>query len=129
MRRPLIADNWKMNLNLATARELVGAILAGLPKSDAVEVAVCPPAIYLFPMAKAITGTQIKLGAQNLYFEPQGAFTGEVSAGMVKETGCTYVILGHSERRHTIGAKHADGSICGEDDAFVNRKVIAALQA
>src|SRR4051812_15481710 len=127
MRRPLIAGNWKMNLNLASARELIAGILASLPKSEAVEIAVCPPSIYLFPMAKAITGTPVKLGAQNMYFEPQGAFTGEVSAAMVKETGCTYVILGHSERRHTIGSKGPDGGICGEDDDVVHRKVIAAL--
>jgi len=116
-----------MNLDLAQARELVAGVRAGLPAGEAVDVAVCPTSIYLFPMAKALAGSRIRLGAQNMYFEPHGAFTGEVSAAMVKETGCTYVILGHSERRHTIGPKRPDGGIAGEDDAMIHRKVRAAL--
>jgi triosephosphate isomerase len=125
MRRPLVAGNWKMNLNLAQARELVASIRAGLaaigPTAKKIEVAVCPPAIYLFPLADAVAGSDIRLGAQNLYYEPKGAFTGEVSAAMVAETGARYAILGHSERRHTIG--HL------EDDQMIQRKLKAALAA
>lgn len=121
MRRPLVAGNWKMNLDGARARELVAAIRAGLEAvgdGERVEVAVCPPAIYLFPIAQAIEGSPVQLGAQDLYYEPSGAFTGELSAQMVAETGAKYVIIGHSERRHTIG--HL------EDDRMINRKVKAA---
>jgi triosephosphate isomerase len=125
MRRPLVAGNWKMNLNLAQARELVANVRAGLetlgPTAGKVEVAVCPPTIYLFPLAEAMKGSEIRLGAQNLYYEPKGAFTGEVSAAMVAETGACYAILGHSERRHTIG--HL------EDDQMIQRKLKAALAA
>jgi len=121
MRRPLIAGNWKMNLRLAQMRALVAALREALGDTEAVEVAVCPPAIYLFPVGEALRGGAIQLGAQDVYFESEGAFTGEVSAAMVAETGARYVILGHSERRHTIG--HF------EDDWMVNRKVHAARAA
>lgn len=125
MRRPLVAGNWKMNLSLAEARALVADIRAGLEAirgaTERVDVAVCPPFTYLFPVAKASAGSPIAFGAQNLYHEPSGAFTGEVSAAMVAETGARYVILGHSERRHTIGHH--------EDDWMINRKVRAALAA
>ncbi len=121
MRRPFVAGNWKMNLNLARGRELIAGIRSGLETStvaDRVEVAVCPPAIYLFPFAENVRGTPIRLGAQDLYHEPSGAFTGELSAEMIAEVGAKYVIIGHSERRHTIG--HL------EDDWMVNLKVRAA---
>ena len=125
MPRPLVAGNWKMNLNLAQVRELVGGIRDGLAElgtaSNKVETAICPPAIYLFPAAKYSEGSEIQLGAQNLYHEAQGAFTGEISAAMVAETGARYVILGHSERRHTIGHH--------EDDQMINCKVKAAQGA
>ena len=125
MRRPLVAGNWKMNLSLAQARELVTGLRAGLealgPSSQNVETAICPPAIYLFPMAKCTEGSHLHLGAQDVYYEPKGAFTGELSATMVAETGARYVILGHSERRHTIG--HL------EDDWMIHRKLIATLEA
>ncbi|MFQ5805577.1 MAG: triose-phosphate isomerase [Phycisphaerae bacterium] len=125
MRRPLVAGNWKMNLNLAEARQLVAGVRAGLealgPTATKVEVAICPTSIYLFPMAAALDGSDIRLGAQDLYYETKGAFTGEVSAAMVAETGARYAILGHSERRHTIG--HL------EDDQTIHRKLKAALAA
>lgn len=125
MRRPLVAGNWKMNLDLAQARELVADIRSRLVDLGAdarkVEIAICPPAMYLFPAAKYVEGSEIKLGAQNIYYEPKGAFTGEVSAAMVAESGARYVILGHSERRHTIG--HL------EDDRMINRKVKATIAA
>lgn len=127
MRRPFVAGNWKMNLSLASARELISAIRAKLVPHLNYDVAVCPPFPYLFPVAKAIAESPIKLGAQNLWPEDKGAFTGEVSPLMLKDTGCTYVILGHSERRHTIGPRDAVGRVCGEDDGMVNRKTKAAL--
>jgi triosephosphate isomerase len=127
MRRPLIAGNWKMNLTLADARRLVERLRAALTEPAVAEVAVCPPAVYLMPMAKALDGSSIRLGAQNLYHEPSGAFTGEISAAMLKDAGCTYCILGHSERRHSIGPARPGGGVYGEDDAFINRKVKAAL--
>lgn len=125
MRRPLIAGNWKMNLNLVEARDLITRTRDGLAKlgekARKVEVAICPPAVYLVTAVKYTEGSDIQLGAQDIYFEPKGAYTGEISATMVAETGARYVILGHSERRHAIG--HL------EDDRMINRKVKAALAA
>lgn len=125
MRKPFVAGNWKMNLDLPGARALISGLrerLEAMPScGEAVDVAVCPPHIYLFPIAKAIAGSRIQMGAQNLYHEASGAFTGEVAPAMVAETGCNYVILGHSERRHTIG--HL------EDDWMINLKVRAAMAA
>ncbi len=99
MRTPLIAGNWKMNKTLSEARELMTGIREGVEGVTGVEILVCPPVHLLFPMAKAIAGTSIMMGAQDAHFEPTGAFTGEVSVPMIKETGATHVILGHSERR------------------------------
>jgi triosephosphate isomerase len=92
-----------------------------LPTPLPLDVAVCPPAPYLLPIQRAVDGTEIRYGAQNMWHEAEGAFTGEVSPQMLVDCGCTYVILGHSERRHTIGK--------GEDDALVNLKVKAAIDA
>ncbi len=125
MRRYLVAGNWKMNLDLPAARALVRLLREGLASRpavpDRVEVVICPSFIYLFPIAKAVDGCPIGFGAQDLYPEPAGAYTGEVSAAMVAETGAGYVILGHSERRHVIS--HL------EDDWLIHRKVTAALSA
>jgi triosephosphate isomerase len=124
MRKPLVAGNWKMNLNLRLGKDLVNAIQAGLDAGDVrgrVEVVVCPPALYLFPLAEFARGGAIKTGAQDLYFEPSGAFTGEISAEMISDAMANYVIIGHSERRHSIG--HL------EDDRMVNLKVRAARRA
>ncbi len=127
MRRPFIAGNWKMNLDLATGRALISELRTRLPAAPPIDVAICPPSIYLFPMAKAIADSAIRMGAQNCSSESSGAFTGEVSAPMVKETGCTYVILGHSERRHTIGPKDDSGRVQGETDEIVAAKCRAAV--
>lgn len=108
-RIPLVAGNWKMNKTLATARELVGGLREGVCDSTTgkskynVDVLICPPVHLLFPMAKAVASTPIMMGAQNCHENPSGAFTGEISVEMIKETGATYIIVGHSERRQLFG--------------------------
>ena len=87
----------------AEARALVSGIREGLPSEPDVEVLICPPAQLLFPIAKAVAGSPIRFGAQNVHEAQQGAFTGEISAEMLKDTGCSHVIVGHSERRHVFG--------------------------
>jgi triosephosphate isomerase (TIM) len=119
MRRPLIAGNWKMTQNRASAVALAEGVAKGAAKFDGVDLAVCPPSCYLDAVGRAIAGSKVALGAQNMYHEKDGAFTGELSAAMLRDLGCTYVILGHSERRH----------ILGETDAAINKKVHAALAA
>ncbi len=119
MRSKFVAGNWKMFTNTATARQLAAAVVRGLGDEKRVAVAVCPPAPYLVVVAEALQGSSVALGAQNCYPEKEGAFTGEVSPTMLVDVGCRYVILGHSERRHKLG----------ESDAFINRKVRAALAA
>jgi len=119
MRRILIAGNWKMHLTRAGAVELAAAVAAKAPQGGKVEAAVCPPSVYLDAVSAAAKGTALSVGAQNCYHEAQGAFTGEISPGMLLDLGCKYVILGHSERRH----------ILGEANQAVNRKLLAALKA
>ncbi|HEV7223510.1 MAG TPA: triose-phosphate isomerase, partial [Pirellulales bacterium] len=119
MRLPFIAGNWKMNLNRAEAVALAQAVAERSDAVEGVELAVCPPSVYLEAVGKALEGSKVGLGAQNMYHEASGAFTGEISAAMLVDLGCRYVILGHSERRHVLG----------ETDADVNRKLVAALNA
>jgi triosephosphate isomerase len=119
VRRSFIAGNWKMNLNRQQAVELAKAVVSGAGKFPRVDLAVCPPSVYLDAVGQTIKGSEVALGAQNMYHEAAGAFTGEVSAAMLTDVGCRYVILGHSERRH----------ILGETDEQINRKVLAALAA
>lgn len=119
MRKPFVAGNWKMYTNGATADQLAAAVVQGVGTEDRVEVAVFPPFPYLQRVAAVIRGSRVELGAQNLYPDTEGAFTGEVSPIMLRDAGCQYVIVGHSERRHELG----------EDDAFINRKVHAGLRA
>lgn len=119
MRTPLIAGNWKMNTETGTAKELASAIATRAVEAADVELLVCPPTIYLTTVRHALGNARVGLGAQNMYHEPQGAFTGETSAAMLRDIGTTYVILGHSERRHVLG----------ETDEDVNKKTIAALAA
>lgn len=121
MRRPLVAGNWKMNLTLSQARELMAGLREGLRDPLPIDVAVCPSFINILPMNKEVASMPIVLGAQNMCAAERGAFTGETSAEMLNDANCTYVILGHSERRHTIGK--------GEDDGEINAKVRAALAA
>lgn len=117
MRRTFIAGNWKMNLTREAAVSLARGIAQQVDGSIAAEVAICPPSVYLDAVAQAIQGSVVALGAQNMYHEPKGAFTGEVSAEMLRDVGCKFVILGHSERRHVLGESNED----------VNRKVLAAI--
>lgn len=118
MRTPLVAGNWKMNKTVAEARELVAVMSAKLREISNVEKVLCPPYIAIPALAEMLMGSGIGLGAQNLYWEEKGAFTGEVAPGMVKEF-CQYVIIGHSERR----------TFFGETDESVNRKLHASMKA
>jgi triosephosphate isomerase len=119
MRKPLIAGNWKMNLDGAGATALARAISDASPSYGAVDLLVCPPFVYLKTVGSVLDGGAASLGAQNMSHEKSGAFTGEISASMLKDCGCTHVILGHSERRH----------IYKETDADVNKKTLAAHAA
>ena len=118
MRKPIIAGNWKMNKPPAEAVELVKGLIP-LVKDAKCDVVVCPTAVCLPVVAEVIKGTNIKLGAQNVHFAEKGAYTGELSAEMLKAVGCEYVIIGHSERRQYFG----------ETDKTVNLRAAAAVKA
>jgi triosephosphate isomerase len=118
-RTPLVAANWKMYKTRQEAVEFLEAALPDLAAVEGVEVVLCPPFTALETVGRLLVGTPVRLGAQNLHWERQGAFTGEVSPVMLAELGCTYVIVGHSERRRWFG----------ETDDRVRRKVRAAFDA
>ncbi len=123
MRRKMLAGNWKMNLTPLEARQLIRALRAEIdPEAAALardrDVLVAPAAVALAAAVQELAGSNIALAAQNMHYEDKGAFTGEVSAPMLKAIGVTHVILGHSERRHVFG----------ETDELINRKVRAAVK-
>ncbi len=117
MRKPFLAGNWKMNTNAPSSLDLISCIVRTLNDITTVDIAVCPPFVYLQSVAKALSSSNISLGAQNVYFKGNGAFTGETSCEMLKDVCCTYVIIGHSERRHVMG----------ETDELINQKINAVI--
>jgi len=106
-----------MNSSAAASVEVAGGMASQLGSVEAVDLAICPPFVYIPGVVEAMKDSNIAVGAQNMYFEDKGAFTGEISALMLKDIGCRYVILGHSERRHVLG----------ESDQLINAKIIKAL--
>jgi triosephosphate isomerase (TIM) len=116
MRRKIVAGNWKMHGSRAENAQLVDGILSAFSGSPDVRCVICPPFVYLAEIARELRGGSVALGAQDVCAEAQGAFTGEVSASMLRDVGCEYVLVGHSERR----------ALYGEDDALVARKFVAA---
>jgi triosephosphate isomerase (TIM) len=151
MRKPIIAGNWKMHMTMASGRDFIEEVAAGLGETE-VEVVLCVPFTLIQPLNAAAEGTPIKIAAQNMHFEDSGAYTGEISAQMLKEAGAAYVVIGHSERRQyfnetdeTVNLKlkkaHEAGLVpivcCGETleereagntEAVVRRQVIAAFE-
>jgi triosephosphate isomerase len=119
MRQPLVAGNWKMNGSRDSINELLDGILAGMDSVEKAEVAVCAPYIYLSQVADKLSGSTVVWGSQNVNDNESGAFTGEISASMLKDFGCKYVIVGHSERR----------AIYGETDVDVTKRFQAAQTA
>ena len=117
LKKKLIVANWKMNKTIEEAVSFVKELKILVKNEKNIDIVICPQFTALQSVAKELIGSNIKLGAQNMYFEESGAFTGEVSPLMLQEIGCEYVILGHSERRE----------IFNEDDSVINKKVIAAL--
>ena len=118
-RKPLVVGNWKMNTTADEAIELARSITTDIGAIIETDIVICPPFVWLSPIASVITNTSIKLGAQNLHWEDKGAYTGEISARMLKDVGCEYVIIGHSERRQYFG----------ETDQSVNQKLKKAIDA
>jgi triosephosphate isomerase len=117
-RRPLIAGNWKMHTTIAEARQLAGAVVAAAGGMDDRDVMVAPPATALAAVAEVVTGTNVLLAAQNVHWQEQGAYTGEISPAMLKDIGATMAIVGHSERRQ----------IFKESDELINKRVLGALE-
>lgn len=116
MRRKIVAGNWKMHGSRMDNAQLVDAIVAGFAAAEGTECIICPPFVYLHEISRQLRDAAVKLGAQDVCAEAQGAFTGEVSAAMLADVGCHHVLVGHSERR----------ALYGEDDALVARKFAAA---
>ncbi len=119
MRIPFIVGNWKMNLDRAQAVSLARGIAESIGDRSQPEVAICPPHVYLDAVGTVVASSAVSLGAQNSYHEPDGAFTGETSNSMLLDLGCQYAILGHSERRHTLG----------ESDDVINGKIHAVIES
>ncbi len=119
-RKLFIAGNWKMNMDASSSVALVKGLkeqLSSCENANSVDVAVCPPFVYLAQVAEAAKGSNIAVGSQDVYFEEKGAFTGEISTSMLKDIGCSFALVGHSERRHVIG----------ETNDILNKKIKASL--
>src|SRR3989338_3436615 len=119
MRRSIIAGNWKMNKTIHEAIDLANKVKREVYRMDTVDIVLCPPYIALSEVSEVIMDTNIALGAQDVYWEKEGAFTGEVSCAMLKDAGCKYVIIGHSERRQYFH----------ETNEAVNKKLKASLES
>jgi triosephosphate isomerase len=119
MPKPFVAGNWKMNTDAHTSANLAEAVACGSSETagQTVDVVVIPPFVYLPTVIKALSNSHIAVGAQDVYYQERGAFTGEISVAMLKDVGCTYVLCGHSERRHIVG----------ETEDLINKKVAAAI--
>lgn len=117
VRKPIVAGNWKMNMKVADAVALVEGLKPLLAGVDAVEAVVCPPYTALYPVGRALAGSNIQLGGQDAYVKESGAYTAAISPQMLQDVGCAWTIIGHSERRH----------IFGETDALLNEKLRFAL--
>jgi len=117
VRKPLVAGNWKMNKLVGESLELVNALKPLVEGIEAADIVVCPVFTALYPVAQALKGSNIQLGAQNCYLKESGAYTGEISPQMLKDAGCTWTIIGHSERRQLFN----------ESDEFLNEKLRFAL--
>lgn len=119
MRQPIVAGNWKLNGSQSSIKQLIESIRSGASDLTQVAIMVCPPYVYLPQVAELVKGSTIQLGAQNVSEQTSGAFTGEVAADMLKEVGCAYTLIGHSERR----------AIYGEQDSVLAQKFVAAQKA
>lgn len=131
MRRPIVAGNWKMNLSQAEAAALVEQIKPAVTLDEAVEVVVCPPYTALARVHDELRRSNIQIGAQDVFWEPKGAFTGKVSVPMLRDAGCTYCIVGHSETRGRFGTNTIDEALRGyfaETDRTVSLKIRALLE-
>jgi triosephosphate isomerase len=117
MRKPIIAGNWKMNKTVSAALDLVRQVKASVADARNVDIVVAPPFTALLTVSREIEGSNIELAAQDVFWEPSGAYTGEISADMLRDVGCRYVILGHSERRQYFG----------ETNEWVRKKIKASL--
>lgn len=132
MRTPLIAGNWKMNMSIADGTALVTSLTSALANVEGAQALVCPPFTLLKPISDVLCGTNVMLGGQDMSWETKGAFTGQISGPMLKDAGCSYVIIGHSERRGRFGVVPENWSAelllaFGDNDTVVNRKVHAAF--
>ncbi|MFA0759901.1 MAG: hypothetical protein PVTTEEND_000584 [Candidatus Fervidibacter sp.] len=134
MREPVVAANWKMHKTVGEAIDFVDAFLPAVQEVPPCTIVLCPPFTALWAVGERLRGTRVALGAQNLFWREQGAFTGEISPIMLRDVGCSFVIIGHSERRGRFGKPDPEleddqlRSVFGETDASVNRKIHAALK-
>lgn len=132
MRTPLIAGNWKMNMTIAEGTALVESLTSALAGIEGAQALVCPPFTLLKPISEVLSGTNVMLGGQDMSWETKGAFTGQISGPMLKDAGCTFVIIGHSERRGRFGVVPESWNselllAFGDNDTVVNCKVHAAF--